>query len=159
VEQRTGPRRPARGVLLLLTMLGLVAMHGLPDTMPGAPGAAAMRWTTSMTSLPHPPTPGVGQGPAPQAEHAGSGTHRVAMPIQVGLGTANLALAAPMGCGMDHAGCVAVLRHARHLAAGGVAFLVAIAPGLATPTTVWTPLRGPRAPPDVSLIELGISRT
>lgn len=144
--------------VLLLTLLGLVAMHSLPNMMPGANGASATGLATSMSSRPAAPMAMGGQANAAQAEHAGSALHRAAISTQGGLRSADPRAVAPMGCGMDHAGCVAVLRHTAQLAADALAVLVATPPGPPAPASVSTPVRGARAPPDVSLIEMGISR-
>lgn len=67
---------------------------------------------------------------------------------------------APMGCAMGHTNCVAVQREPGHIPHHEAVLTTATRnqsrpPRSAAPSTA----RTPRAPPDVSLVALGISRT
>jgi hypothetical protein len=163
VEQRASQRWAARAVLPLLTVLGLVGMHGIPDAMASPSGATAVRSSGSVSSpLAVPVTMPMlvsGRVLARHAQQAGSDAHRPLRLTHHEPQSADPSIAAPMGCGMDHAGCLAVLRDAGHLVAESPVLTVVAAAGMPTPSLVSTPARGPRAPPDVSLIGLGISRT
>ena len=156
---RASQRWAARTVVLVLTLLGLVAMHGLPDAMAGPDGDVAMAAGVAM------PSPVVTlmttTRPAPMRVAAGarSSIDQAAPSTPLSPATAALTVSAPAGCGMDHAECVAVLPDAGHLVAAVSALSGWRIAGTAEPSPVTVAPRGPRAPPDVSLIGLGISRT
>lgn len=156
MEQRPNQWWAAR-VAVLLTVLGLVGMHGLPDAMASSTGGS-MTATASMIAAPTAPA----MSESASARHPGHGDRpaRTAAVLRGGSRVARPGLASPMGCGMDHANCVAVLRDSGHMSTPGVSWTVANA-ALSMPrqSLVSIPARGPRAPPDVSLIDLGISRT
>lgn len=145
VERLRLRHRCAVRAVALLTLLGLVGMHGLPDAMAGPGGAPAMQGNASMFS-PH-------AASAPASESAAM------LPARSGQ-SAVRSVAAPVGCPMGHAGCVAVVRDAGQMAPA-VAVLAVVAVTAVTPGSapVTNPANGPRAPPYVSLLGLGISRT
>lgn len=66
--------------------------------------------------------------------------------------------AAPMGCGMDHQNCVAVLPFQDQLSAGMATRPVALPHNPAPPVQLCTD-RSCRAPPNICLTRLCISRT
>lgn len=159
--QKWRHRCAARAVLVLITLLGLVGMHGLPDAMASLSGARMVSAGAAMSpTLP----PGADMTVAmrqsapprhhadPAARHPVHGPHDEARPWAP-------SSAAPVGCAMDHTNCVAVLREPGRLTSSGPALIVAAGCGVPMAALVWTPARSPRALPDVSLIALGISRT
>lgn len=164
MEQASGHRWAARAVLILMTLLGLVGMHGLPDAMASSSGATTMpagaAMSPSLTPTMNMTVATRQSAPPRRAYHADPVARRPAHLLRNDARLSALGLAAPAGCGMDHANCVAVLTELGHLSGSGPTLSVAAGSGMPMPPLpVWTPARGPRAPPDVSLIGLGISRT
>ncbi len=150
----------ARAVLLLVTLLGLVGMHGLPDAMATPASSAAMSTSAAM-----PPALTVAvHRTGPSSQQAARRTDLVAHGHHVRLRgdssrSIDVSMGSAGGCGMDHSNCVAVLRDPGYLAALSAPATVGAV--LEPPTTAARlPLTtGPRAPREVSLIGLGISRT
>lgn len=165
-EHWAGRRQAARAALLLFTVLGLFGMHGLPDAMASSTGTTAMMSTSVMS------TPAdLASSPAVDKSATRPGAHE---PAHVSGPVAPLSsrdtssrtqsggprVGAPVGCAMDHTNCVAVQRESGRPASPGAVLTDATRtqsqPALSSaPATAGNP----RAPPDVSLIELGISRT
>ncbi len=163
--KQTGLRGTARSALLLsLTLLGLVAMHGLPHSMasPSTKSSAARQMHGQLPAsltLPLHDTTGMDKPSGARSRRppvigvdltrATSGREQSALH----------SVAEPMGCAMDHAGCLAVLRDAEHWTDPGSALPTSVTPSAPGPSPHPIPAGGPRAPPGVSLIRLGISRT
>lgn len=163
MEQESRDRWAARTVLILMTLLGLMGMHGLPDAMAGSSGATT---TPASASMSPPLTAATNMTVAtrqsvPQrgAHHSDPVARRPAHLLRNDARSSGPSVATPAGCAMDHTNCVAVVRQSAPVTVSGPALSGAAGSGMPTPLPVWTPARGPRAPPDVSLIELGISRT
>lgn len=68
-------------------------------------------------------------------------------------------VATPMRCGMDHATCVAVLPSPQHPVPAGIALLPVAPVALPAPPVDFRVDGASRAPPDISLTRLCISRT
>lgn len=129
----------AAWLLLVVTLLsGLIAMHGLAD---GSLSAATSQ---------------VGSGAA-ITTHMGTHTTESVRSSRAGGGAP--VTAAALGCGMDHAGCVAVLRADHHLALPAAISAAVTLIGLSLTSWRVGPAKGSRGPPEVSLTRLGISRT
>lgn len=96
----------------------------------------------------------------PDAVASSGSAMTTSMTMPVPVDTTSTHTYAPMGCAMDHTNCVAVQREPGNLAHPGAVLTTATrnqprpSPS-AAPFTAHTP----RAPPNVSLVELGISRT
>lgn len=159
VERRQSEQRCAvRAVLTLVTLLGLIGMHGLPGAMSSPGGAPAMLGNASMSSPRAASAPAGESAAMLRVAHAGRAGARVAQPVWSGQ-SADRSVAAPVGCPMAHEGCVAVLRDAGHWAPAATVPVAGAIPVMPRRVPVANPANGPRAPPDVSLIGLGISRT
>lgn len=140
---RTGPHAVFR-LVLFGVLLGLFAMHGLPD----ARASTAMPLGMADHQL-HRSVGSVAVGSLNVVRDTPTATSRAI--------TSNRA--APGGCSLDHTGCVAITRDAHTLTAPGQLLVaphdpVALRPAPGPRSTV-----GSRAPPNVSLQALGISRT
>lgn len=116
-----------------LVLVGLFAMHGLPDAM-------AVTATRGMSAQP--------------VEHQ----HRDE-PVDLLRGVGGAPAAMPGGCGLDHAGCVAVLRDTPRTDAPALVAADTSVVGRATGAVSRPSVVDSRAPPGVSLVGLGISRT
>lgn len=135
----------SRAILAAVVIGGIFAMHGL--AVPVAPTmlAAAPAHSASTHAMP-------GTAPnriAARGLQAGTASTVVAMASLV---------AAPMGCGVDHGNCVAVLPSQQQLHAAITVLPTMSPPYLAGPAQLCID-HVSRAPPDISLTRLGISRT
>ncbi|MDP9092633.1 MAG: DUF6153 family protein [Actinomycetota bacterium] len=137
----------ARAVLAVVVIGGLFAMHGLAGT-----GAVEMGHAGAVPS---------------QAMASEDMVHTLPADPDLGPSSASMVLASlvrttevPAGCGMDHTNCVAVLRAEHHTAPVAVlTAIVAIPPDHAAPERDRLARCDSRAPPDISLTRLCISRT
>lgn len=163
VDQESRHRWAARAVLILMTLLGLMGMHGLPGALASSSGAKTMPASAALSPSGMAATTMTvamrRSAPPQRAHHIDPVVLRLAHRNPDNLRASDSSAAVPAGCAMDHTNCVAVLREPAHLTVSGTALAVATGSGMPMPLLVRTPVRGPRAPPDVSLIVLGISRT
>jgi hypothetical protein len=136
----------ARAVLAVAVIGGLFAMHGLPAMGSGGMSHAGPSSGQSMASN------DMAQvsldGPKTGAEVS------AVLPASL-VRTTEVAV----GCGMDHTNCVAVLRAEQHLAPVMLGAVPASSPGHAAPMGNRLARCESRAPPDISLTRLCISRT
>lgn len=126
---------------------GLFAMHGPASTSAVEVGHAGEVSSHSMASE------GMAQA-LPADPYPGEGSASM-MPASL-METAEV----PVGCGMDHTNCVAVLRAEHHTAPAAVfSAITALPPDHAAPERDRSARCDSRAPPDISLTRLCISRT
>ena len=125
---------------------GLVAMHGL-----ASPAATAMPRAAHAQSASAQPMTGLASTSGPARTSAAPRTRTAAATPRLD--------AVPMGCSVDHANCVAVLPSQEHHSSAAISVLPTVPlAAIAAPIGLCT-YGESRAPPDISLTRLCISRT
>ncbi|MGN6607391.1 MAG: hypothetical protein ACTHMS_10345 [Jatrophihabitans sp.] len=157
---RTTWARTLSRAVAALVLAGLFAMHGLPDAMATASSGMAAAGTLELGQREASPTDQRAEDRQVSDMSADMhGRQQRDAPVALSSALRGAPASMPGGCGLDHAGCVAVLRDAPRTDAPAVVAADAYIVAGSARTDPRHSVVCCRAPPDVSLVELGISRT